>query len=195
MAFYIKFAFIAFCFVVALLSYFICHSKRDWAWLVGGMGFTLGADYFLILHDSHLLGVFMFCFVHVCYMLRVLSERLKWWELLLLFLLGAGVIFAASFWLFVLVGLYGLLFGMDIVVNIWFYKYKDARLPKLNRGLVLAGLVLFMLCDINVLIFNLPRYFDLPVGLAQVFPLIWVFYLPSQGLLAVSGVKWKHVKG
>jgi len=42
-------------------------------------------------------------------------------------------------------------------------------------------------------LFNLPRYFDVAHGISNVvFPLIWVFYLPSQLLLAISALDFKR---
>ena len=177
-----KFIFIAVCLAVAIVSYFFCRSRRDWALLVCGLGFTLGADYFLILRHEHLHGVFLFCFVQVCYICRGLGTRLEFKRVCTLVIMAAVWIFAASFWLFTLVGLYAGLFALNIWVNYKFYVWP-------GRRIVLTGLVLFALCDINVLIFNLPQYLGYSQSLRAVFPLIWVFYLPSQFLLAISAIK------
>ncbi|MBO7633297.1 MAG: hypothetical protein J6S72_02800, partial [Lachnospiraceae bacterium] len=50
---------------------------------------------------------------------------------------------------------------------------------------------IFALCDINVLLYNLPLLFDihshLLISLFDIIgTLMWVFYLPSQVLLALS---------
>jgi len=188
----LKFAFVVCCLVIALLSYFKCYSKRDWAWLVSGLAFTVGADYFLVLHNNHLYGVAVFCFAHVCYIMRAITRRTRF--VFLSFGLVA-VLVAIAFMsgsVIALGGIYATLFSLNLVVNFKFFGNEKTRLPKLNRVLVLAGLVLFMLCDVNVLLINLPRYFGAPQWLSSFFPLIWVFYLPSQGLLAVSAVGFER---
>ena len=189
----LKFIFIVACFAVAALSYFFCHSKKDWAWLTAGLLFTVGADYFLVIHNSHLPGVAVFCFAHVCYILRALNaakRRLKIALVCVPFLIVIVYFVFINEALFVLSGIYAALFMANIAVNTWFFKQKNALLPKFNRMLVLAGLILFALCDINVLLFNLPRQLDMPVIFPFAFQLIWVFYLPSQLLLAVSAIKF-----
>ena len=148
------------------------------------MAFTLLADYFLVLHDLHLPGVIVFCFAHVAYILRVANDRLR------PFGIYASVLIALIFigvWLgldgiFIAAGVYATLFITNIYVN--------ARYRTHNHALVLTGLLLFAACDICVLIFNLPVYMNAPVWLRQIHPLIFVFYVPSQALLALSAVRW-----
>jgi hypothetical protein len=93
--------------------------------------------------------------------------------------------------LLLLAGVYGFLFVGNLLINTRFLLQKDAHLPKKNRCMVITGLALFALCDVNVLLYNLPDYFP---GMEDVmlpfYTFIWVFYLPAQGLLALSGIKW-----
>ncbi|MCL2225023.1 MAG: lysoplasmalogenase family protein [Defluviitaleaceae bacterium] len=155
--------------------------KKDWLCLVGGLVFTLLADYFLVLRQQHLFGVAAFCFVHVFYIRRAINFR-RWmlvafaviW-LFIVFILQSVILIAA---------VYASLFAFNIFVN-----YKTRR-PKFNYHLVMAGLILFALCDINVMLFNIPRYTGLPDFFPGAFALIWVFYLPSQILLALSAVDY-----
>ena len=198
MSLILKFAFVAICLGVALFSYFFCHTKKDWLCLVLGLSFTLLADYFLILRGNHLYGVAIFCFAHVCNILRAFNGNSSSINQKTSSALGYAVISMALLTVFVtslilesviaLAGVYAFLFVINIGVNILFYRNKETRLPKRNRALVLTGLILFALCDINVLLFNLPYYIGGPLWLTYTFPLIWVFYLPSQGLLAISGL-------
>jgi len=131
------------------------------------------ADYFLVLQNSHLPGVAVFCFVHVCYILRVQRDNI-WLGLLIIVPVIVGFLFYNG-WLYALAGFYAMLFITNITVNI---KWR-----KQNKALVVTGLILFALCDINVAVYNFAPQFSL------VFALIWVFYLPSQFLLAISGIK------
>ena len=192
----LKFTFIAACFAVAVVSYFWCRSKTDWAWLVGGLGFTLLADYFLILQGNHLFGVAAFCFVHVCYISRIRAGRgavsddmhtrpgynsKPDTKVVLVVSAFFAVAWLAAFIagsVIVLSVVYASLFALNLYVN------ATSRHPR--RSLILAGLVLFALCDISVMLANLPAYIGAPLWLEGFFPIIWVFYLPSQGLLAIS---------
>ena len=168
---------------MALASYFFCWSKRDWFWLVIALGFTLAADYYLILHNRHLPGVAIFCFAHVAYILRATAHKPE--ARPRRFYTGAGLVFVALAFIW-LGGIYvaALLYAALFIFNI----YVSARHIQRNRGLVMTGLLLFAACDICVLLSSLPMYFNAPIWLQQAYPMIWVFYLPSQALLAVSAV-------
>ena len=173
-----------------------------------GLAFTVGADYLLILRNAHHFGVVVFCFAHMAYILRALCHAPgKWRRLfpgLTVIVVGLVYLIMALFvldWLnwinayyivsrivfsiYIVAALYATLF----VTNI----YLSARYIRHNRVLVITGLLLFAACDIFVLLFNLPFYFGAPAGLTAVFPLIWVFYLPSQALLGVSAVAFSRV--
>lgn len=88
-----------------------------------------------------------------------------------------------------LAAIYATLFAANIFVN----TYKNRR-PKVNYYLVAAGLLLFALCDVNVLLFNLPRYASASYEFSGAYALIWLFYLPAQALLAVSSISAKRPK-
>jgi len=176
----LKFAFVVGCFVLAGASYFFCKQKRDWAWLTLGLAFTVGADYFLVINNRHLPGVAVFCFAHMCYILRATGATQK--KVLIFAAIAVGIFVAfINGWLIALSGIYAALFITNIVLN---FKFQ-----KINRLLVLTGLILFALCDINVALFNLPRHFDINFTFPWAFTLVWVFYLPSQVLLAVSAMR------
>jgi len=183
----LKFVFVAVCFAIAAVSFFFCRNKKDWLWLTLGLLFTVAADYFLVIHNRHLPGVAVFSFVHMCYILRVLQPKARKLALFIVpFLAGAIFIAFMNEALLVLAGIYAGLFALNIAINIKFCK--------INKPLVLTGLVLFMLCDINVMLFNLPRELGVSIYFPWAFTLIWVFYLPSQLLLAVSAVAYPRAK-
>ena len=181
------FLYIAACFAIALGSYFFCWSKRDWLLLTLGLAFTLAADYFLILHDRHLIGVAVFCFAHVAYIYRGYAQSHTQPRLALalvgLLLIIVGLMLTSDP-IYAITAAYAALFIFNI--------YVSARHLKRNRALVITGLLLFAACDICVLLFNLPRYYGAPAWLRDINFLIWVFYLPSQALLAVSAVNWRR---
>ena len=60
----------------------------------------------------------------------------------------------------------------------------DVDLEK-EKMVLLWGLILFLLCDINVGLFNLGYYFNLSYEITSILEsistnLMWFFYLPSQ---------------
>lgn len=178
---------------------------------MAGMFFTLVSDYFLVLYDKQRVGTPIFCAVHICYILRAADgSRVR--VRTCIGIVGALCICALSAAVFfdgliVASGLYAVLFMGNLSINLrWYGKtpdclhktnrgWSDATRPArpCNRGFVLAGLLLFALCDVNVLLYNLPNYTAFPVAAAHVaYRLIWVFYTPAQGLLAVSAIQWRR---
>jgi hypothetical protein len=83
-----------------------------------------------------------------------------------------------------------LIFSVSAAVS----AFRNKKYPKPNNFLALTGMLLFLLCDINVvMLYNL----GLPSGVTNAaHKLIWVFYLPSQLFLAVSAFSFEkpHVK-
>lgn len=226
--YFLKFLYICICFLIALVSYFFCRSRRDWVFLTAGMAFTVGADFFLILHNRHVPGVAIFCFTHVFYALRAWDGRkLKILERypkpfrfrgvyaptlsgchrhatprkeghknfftspLWGIVTGAGLI--SIIILFVLWGnvlalaaVYAALFIISLALNFCYRRSLH------NPWIVLTGLIFFALCDIAVALMNVPRYLGIFPSLVRVYPFIWLFYLPSQTLLAISAVRFKR---
>lgn len=162
-------------------------------WSLGGgdklvsaaLAFTLGADTFLLLLNSrYFLGVLLFCAVQGLYLLRIVQRnggRSLWLPRLGLFLLALA-----------LLARLGLLSPLNAVSLFYFTNFLCNVLQSWSlRGrrlrLFAAGLSLFLCCDLCVGVFNQPGLF--PQGLysfAQVG--MWLFYLPAQVLIALSGL-------
>jgi len=187
----IKFSIIVVCFFVAAGSYFFCNSKKDWAYLMAAMGFTLLADYFLVIAFNYRVGVFIFCFAHIAYILRVSDNKKKSLQWIISpFVFGWLYYYLFGTWmsqLQTLAFIYAILFAVNLGTHIKRYRYIN------NRRLILTGLILFVLCDIHVLMFNLPHHLPMiPTAVSDWGRTwIWVFYAPSQILLCLSAVKWK----
>ncbi|MCL2499752.1 MAG: lysoplasmalogenase family protein [Defluviitaleaceae bacterium] len=166
----------------------MCRNKRDWAWLAGAMAFTVTADFFLVLHDAHVPGVAVFCFAHVCYMMRACPLNGKRIASVFVTVALAAAITVSFNGIIVLAGLYAFLFGLNIRLHI-------KRRKTVHNGLwIVVALVLFVLCDLSVLLYNVPRYAGGWPTLEGIFPLIWLFYVPSQGLLAVSAIDSERLR-
>jgi len=61
--------------------------------------------------------------------------------------------------------------------------------PFPNKLLILAGMVCFLLCDIHVGLYNLGIGYGW-VNLGNIVTVIWLFYAPSQLLLALSALRY-----
>jgi len=166
------------------------------------MGFTLVSDFFLVLVHNYRAGVFTFCFVHIIYIFRVSDNKVK--SVFKIFTtIFSGILVFVFFNLFpflpqldilvIFAMVYAYLFVQNLATHIRYYRRDDANaLPLINRRLMLIGLILFALCDVHVLLFNLPQHIPyFPQALADWgLTWIWVFYAPSQLLLSISAVKF-----
>jgi hypothetical protein len=160
-------------------------SRRDAYLLRAGLLFTLAADVCLLLIHDITFGLLFFICVQTIYIIRYLSARRI-----------AFVSIPVLLCLFFLLSLtpLNLMYRLAIVYAcalststlLAFLNRKVYPYP--NRILVPLGMLLFLLCDINVALFN-----ELPssTGRSVAWVLIWIFYLPSQLCLALSGAKFK----
>ena len=150
----------------------------------GAAGFTVVADYFLLFTDRWELGILAFILAHYLRVLTLsltLSEKRGG--------LYSGLILAAIGLIYIFhlprtEGL-GLIYAALILAG---------TCLAINRGnkLLMWGYFLFLACDLSVVFANYPL---LGPGISSIFrKLIWIFYLPSQVLLAIGGVRGLRVK-
>ncbi len=129
--------------------------------------FTILSDVFLLFSSYEKMGVFFFCLVQLFYISFFLDKSPSLWYFffcLPLLLLPLPI----------LGGMYALLFILHALIAFSLWKQKKV---KPFFGLYLLGLFLFICCDISVAI----GYFTEPSPV-----LIWIFYAPSQMLLAFT---------
>jgi len=172
-----KYASIILCFILAFAGYLMSANKKDSKYVLIALGFTLTADIFLLFTTDDFAGVFFFCLVQLTYLKRYNEKFLK-------FGLVAAVTFICAFFIlpfdatYMISGLYALL-----IVST-FASTFTTKIPKINVKLAQFGMLLFILCDIHVALYNvLPRdhwYYQI------VMVAMWFFYLPSQVLIALS---------
>lgn len=176
----IKFAGILLC-----LGYSLYLERRGGSRLVpAALALTALADVFLLLLDSHYtLGVVLFCLVQGLYLVRIFRSnggRSLWGLRIVLFLLA----------LLVLKRL-GLLLPLNVLALFYFSNFLCNALASLgcpgqNMRLFSVGLWLFLCCDVCVGLFQSPELASPAVG-AFVQIGMWLFYLPAQVLIALSG--------
>lgn len=178
----LKYAGLLLCLLLAVLTHRRSWRKSDADLLVLALGLTAVADLFLLLLNRPIPGIVVFCLVHLVYLWRYQPS---------LFRVAAAAVPVAFAGIFTvgpwvpgfpvqaaLAALYGVLILTVTACG------ARAALPPMNRRLVTIGMVLFVLCDVHVALFN-----ALPTGhpyLPAAGVLMWFFYLPAQALLALS---------
>lgn len=147
------------------------------------MTITVIADFNLIFVKNPLYGLCAFCCVQMIYCYRYGGKRLctalavLWAALLPVLLQLFGAVIAAG-------ALYAVSFALSLSAAALTAKKKY---PHPNSLFVVWGMGLFACCDVCVA-FN---YF-FP---GSAYPLMWVFYLPGQALLSMSGIRPQSVDG
>lgn len=175
----VKYASIAVCLVFSVL-----FARRGGSRLMpAAMALTLGADTFLLLLNDHYgAGVALFCGVQALYLVRICRRNggRTLWPLRLALVLGGW----AGLWAL------GLLSPLNLLAAVYFMNFllNACQAVPLHSPLFSVGLWLFLLCDVCVGIRNQPELF--PGWLAAFAQVgMWLFYLPGQVLLVLSGRK------
>jgi hypothetical protein len=192
------------CFVFSLVVLFGFKNvdRRDAAFLAAGIGLTCVADVFLTLCFGNLvcqnIGVAVFVLVQVCYMFkihvkqvgegeRLLGQKKFWLSVVLRMVVFSGMVVAAAVVLreqelwatSAFLVIVAILYVVNLAFNIVFSALRFKK-----DFLFVVGLVLLLVCDLFI-------GFDmLGIGFSTSANLPWVFYMPSQLLLALSCVRF-----
>jgi hypothetical protein len=172
--------------------------KKDILLLQLGMLITVFADLCLVILNVYTLGILFFCMVQITYALRYTPN--KWMVTLKNFF----IIFLDILLIYIVVNFFIIKINILLPISLFYaiclltsvYKsieaFKDNLYPSYTKYMVVMGMILFLLCDTCVALSNVTEC--LPTGtlelnnLEQISSyLIWVFYLPSQLLLSLSG--------
>lgn len=197
----IKFVGILDCLLMAVYI-FVSNRARISLCISISLAFTLIADFFLIFPGRDIRpGLLSFVFAHIVYLCiienfklkRILPELVIRTGIASVVTIPIGRIAGFDYLSIYLLALYGTTFVMNYINCI--LKVVDryqgrpeslkckAEIPNGFLRLLFVGLSLFILCDINVALYN-----TLAGGfvyrLSSV--LMWVFYLPSQVLLVLA---------
>lgn len=201
---YLKFAGIVLCFLYVLISPGYVKNKTDIRILRFALFFTFISDLFILMFDIYLPGMVSFCIVQALYLIRLGLWNKREYKLktnvviinkflrnitvtvvvlIVLFnfrLKPEALIFVTCFY-FV-----SILFNVaDSLVTAFRYRIK-------YQVLYSSGMVLFLLCDLNVGVFNLTGFVSINSSWFQNlynFSVVamWLFYLPAQVFIALSG--------
>ncbi len=177
----LKYVSILLCLLFSILS---AVNGGDWI-LPFALTFTALADFFLlVINEYYLAGVCSFLVVQSLYLLRLYQDTGKLWLPARIICAFAAVLILPVTGLFSILNLVSVLYYSQLLVNMavsWSVRSRKWRIFAL-------GLTLFMLCDTCVGLFNLGSL--VPAGLWNFASIgMWLFYLPSQVLITVSGLK------
>ncbi len=146
------------------------------------LAFTAVADFFLlVLNQYYAIGLIFFLVVQAIYLFYLYRETGKIW-------IPARIICAGL--IVLLLWVLHMLSGVNLEAGIYFSLILINMAMSWTRGgragrLFAVGLTLFVCCDICVGLYNL--YGMLPDGLYAFTSIgMWMFYLPSQVLIALS---------
>lgn len=168
------------------VAYLLSHGtadKRDSRLLIAALSLTCAADAFLLLLNRPIPGLIIFCIVHLVYIRRYRKRASISATAIAAFLIAGCFVANALLRAFPLTQALGCVYGL-LLLSASLSGFS-APLPKISRRFIITGMILFLLCDIHVALFNaLPP--DNPYYPFAAF-LMWFFYLPAQVLLALSG--------
>jgi hypothetical protein len=202
----IKFSIIILCFCFALF-YRNSADKSIIFCIRTALLFTVVSDLFLLLLDYYFYGVLTFIIVQQLYAIRLLLPEgskngrtglvlLRSYIIRLLFEAGAAICIC------LILSRLGVMIDVLLIVSVFYFiciltnaitALMAAVKNRGEKGLVLfaVGIGLFLLCDINVGLFNLSGFVSLPKEIEQTVYsvssiLMWTFYAPSQVLISLS---------
>ena len=215
---YIKYYSIILCLIISVIYYYKKRSKdgiNEYSLLVGAIFFTAVSDYFLLIKNDYLVpGLISFCIVHGIYLFVITCKDIKNTAIytaarigaalvITIILNAAGVIRYSNDSAMNAVLFLAILYGISFVWNILLLAVKiinhntdrtqeNTKVCEFPHPVMfLIGLLLFLICDINVLIFNLGSYISINSETFVILQnastiLMWTFYLPSQVLIVLS---------
>lgn len=149
------------------------------------LALTAGADWFLLVrNDRYAVGIALFLCVQTVYFLRLRRAGAP-----AAYPLRAGLALGAGLGLYIL----HLADPVNLLAGLYFSQLLSNTIlawTGQGRRMFAAGLTLFVGCDLCVGLFNAlppaaPLYFAVSVGM-------WLFYLPSQVLIALSAMPEKE---
>lgn len=161
-------------------------NKFDAVLLTTAFILTILADGFMTLSYYPILGFILFIIIQVVYIIRhtglkVPSKRVVLIAVIpvLITICGVFILYINVLSLRILTSLYAGVLTASLIAA-W-YAIINRTLPIYNGRLAAIGMSLFFLCDLSLGVYT-------AVQLPIIGILVWLFYLPGQYLLTLSGV-------
>lgn len=198
----IKFICIILCFIISILTREHALCNKDVSLLQTGLFITILADLFLLILDNYyILGITLFCIVQIIYSIRYEAKKAsstirKFIIIFLAILIGytaINIFIMKVDFLFMIGSYYAICLLTSLTKAIKAYKYEIY--PNPNGQMIALGMTLFLMCDVNVALYNIigfisltGKFINLLYDISSIS--MWLFYLPSQVLLSLSGYKF-----
>jgi len=189
----LKYSTIVICFIISLLIGSHGYSKEDKLLVQFARFFTLIADYFLVISSNPSMGIFFFSLVQITYIIRHSIMEDKKYKNLIFFIVALIIALITSLNikipsidkdLIVLALIYASLLTTSLYCAV--STISRGKYLKKSSWVIALGMFLFFMCDLNVGLYNTVVEGNMKFLLGF---LIWIFYLPSQLLLTLSGFK------
>lgn len=197
---YLKYSTIVLCFIISILIGKDGYNNRDTILVQFARFFTLLADYYLLVINDFKLGVLCFCIVQIIYIIRHSLMEKKIYKnvffMIIAFLVAIifSIIVNINYFDKELLSL-GSLYAALLITSVYcgVSTLKRGYYPRKGALVISIGIILFLFCDLNVALFNIVRYIGFSKYEFLTGFLIWIFYLPSQILLTLSGYKIQFI--
>lgn len=186
---FVKFAIIFICFLMTLTIREEGFGSKDRHLLQAARFFTVVADYFMVIKDENKVGILAFCIVQILYIIRHTEnsgKKIRVKSLIaltlvpgVLLVISANMLFKGNELL-----IFGLIYACLLLISLYcaLTVYNKKLYSAAESASIAVGMTMFFLCDINVGLYALTDRLVFGV-------LIWIFYAPSQLLLALSGFR------
>lgn len=202
----LKYIGILFCLIMSFLIGNRGHDKEDTKLLQIAFCFTAAADLCLVVLDYNTLGIFLFCFVQITYIVRHSRGIKKKCKLYIIVAAIILIIFVCKLVIsnmgitnleynrinekLIMIGcVYSVLLTCSLYTA---WKTLNGNFyPRYSCFFISIGMTLFFLCDINVAISGISSNIIVQKIDVESFSrfFVWIFYLPSQVFLALSGYR------
>ncbi|EJO5348746.1 hypothetical protein NRP93_002879 [Clostridium botulinum] len=201
----IKFISIIICFAITLSIKENIYDKKDLTILRLALFFTVLADFNMLILEKFQLGILFFIIVQSLYIIRhgrfkdingivKFNYKVIYFFIfyLVIFIIFKSLnVFSKESTILYMAFIYSLLLIQSLITA---YKtFSNNFFEKKTCTIISMGITLFFLCDLNVALSNISFYLisiKCVQNLQNVFlNFIWFFYLPSQILLSLSGIK------
>ncbi len=185
----------------------IINDSRDVLLLRLALIFTFISDYFLLFTNEIIAGLFTFIIVQLLYLIRIYNWKLdasmisRSKQPLYLYLLSnilitililiPSLILLNKIKLDIMSIILATFYFICLFINFIDVVKISFKTRSVRARIFAIGLFLFLLCDINVGLFNLTYYIPInPFLYKKIYNIasisMWLFYLPSQVLIALS---------
>lgn len=188
----LKYTSIILCFLITLMVGKDNINNNDITLLQAGLFITTFADLAFVIFEYYNVGIILFSYVQIIYYIRfkVNKSNIKIYKFIGIFLIILLFYFLLDFInkpidiIYILGFFYAICITMTTIEAIKAYRYN--LYPEPNKYLMVCGILFFLFGDINVGLAYLLKgsstsFYNISIQL------IWVFYLPSQVLLSLSG--------